>query len=87
MGLQARSATIRQVLMGYMTIPSSVDQPLDLVINPQGNEARSKTRVWNQGDLRTKFISLALTDHPVQATAKPSVPEHAQEVPSQAVSA
>lgn len=45
---QARSATVGQVLMGYVTIPSTVDQPLDLVINPLGDEVRSKVHVWNK---------------------------------------
>ncbi|KAK9800761.1 hypothetical protein WJX73_008207 [Symbiochloris irregularis] len=88
--LQARSATIHQVLMGYITIPSTVDQPLDLVINPQGNEARSKVRVWNQGDLRTKFISLALSDtsNATNSNAERSVPEmEVAHVPRQAVAA
>ena len=57
--VQARSATIGQVLMGYVTIPSTVDQPLDLVVNPQGAATRSRPRVWNRGDKRTKLISLA----------------------------
>ena len=45
--------------MGYVTIPTTVDQPLDLIINPQGDEMRSTKHVWNKGDQRTKLISLA----------------------------
>lgn len=45
--------------MGHVTLPSSVDQPLDLIVNPQGDEVRSRKQIWNRGDQRTKLISLA----------------------------
>lgn len=37
-----------QVLVGYYQLPSSVDEPLVLVINPKGARARAVQRVWNR---------------------------------------
>ena len=42
--LQARAASVRQVLLGYYRIPGSNAKPLDLVVNPQGLELRSQVR-------------------------------------------
>ncbi len=41
---QGRAAAVGQVLYGTYAIPPSADQPIDIVINPQGDEARSKKR-------------------------------------------
>lgn len=35
---------MQQVLLGYYRIPSSGGKPLEVVINPQGLEARTKVR-------------------------------------------
>lgn len=48
-----------QVLLGYYTIPSSINRPIESVINPQGLQLRALRRVWNRGDGRTKFMYLA----------------------------
>ena len=42
--LQARAASVRQVLLGYYRIPATPSQPLELVINPQGLEERTRVR-------------------------------------------
>ena len=42
--LQARAASVGQVMYGTYRIPSSSDQPIDIVINPTGNEIRSVKR-------------------------------------------
>eukprot|EP00891_Asterochloris_glomerata_P004631 jgi/Astpho2/4631/Aster-x0209 len=57
--LMARAETVGQILFAYFQIPSTMDSPLDLVVNPEGNEARSQRRVWNSGDSRCKLICLA----------------------------
>ena len=50
--LQARALAVRQTLMGYYDIPTTVDSPLNLVVNPEGNEERCRRVVWNNGDSR-----------------------------------
>ena len=57
--LQARAASVRQVLMGYYRIPASPEEPLEVGVNPQGSEARSERVVWNRGDSRCKLIVMA----------------------------
>ena len=42
--VQARAETVGQILFAYFQIPSTMDSPLDLVVNPEGNEARSQRR-------------------------------------------
>lgn len=42
--LQARAACVQQSVLGYYRIPASADQPLDVVVNPQGLQARSEVR-------------------------------------------
>ena len=48
--MQARAETVGQILFAYFQIPGTMDSPLDLVVNPEGNEARSQRRwaanVW-----------------------------------------
>ena len=48
--VQARAETVGQILFAYFQIPGTMDSPLDLVVNPEGNEARSQQRwattVW-----------------------------------------
>lgn len=39
-------------------IPTTVDTPLDLAVNPWGIEERSRKFVWNAGDNRRKLITL-----------------------------
>ncbi|KAL4421226.1 hypothetical protein ABPG75_010517 [Micractinium tetrahymenae] len=57
--LQARAASVRQILMGWYRIPASVSQPLEMVVNPQGLEERLQLRVWNTGDHRCKLVAMA----------------------------
>ncbi|KAL4430537.1 hypothetical protein ABPG77_005777 [Micractinium sp. CCAP 211/92] len=59
MQLQARAASVRQIVMGYYRIPASVSEPLEMVVNPQGLEERSKLQVWNTGDHRCKLVTIA----------------------------
>lgn len=42
--MQARAMTIDQVLFGYYIIPACPGAPLEVVINPEGNAARSLKR-------------------------------------------
>lgn len=58
--LQARCASVQQVLFGYYILPQSVEDPLEVEVNPTGGaEERAKPRVWNAGDGRCKMITLA----------------------------
>ena len=57
--LQARCLAVGQTLMGSYLIPTTVDVPLDLAVNPWGIEERSRKFVWNDGDNRRKLITLA----------------------------
>ena len=36
--------TVNQVLFGYYTIPTRPGAPLEVVVNPEGNDARSLKR-------------------------------------------
>lgn len=45
--------------MGYYVIPTTVDRPLSLVVNPRGSDERARKVVWNAGDNRRKLITLA----------------------------
>jgi hypothetical protein len=56
--LQARCASVSQVLLGYYDLPSSIDEVLNIVVNPDP-EDRVSNRVWNAGDSRCKLITLA----------------------------
>lgn len=56
--LQARCATVSQVLLGYYDLPSSIDQVLNILVNPDP-EDRVVERVWNAGNSRCKLITLA----------------------------
>ncbi|KAK9866656.1 hypothetical protein WJX84_009216 [Apatococcus fuscideae] len=57
--LQARVASVNQILYGYYSIPLNADHPIDIVINPEGHNFRSVMRVWNEGDGRRKVITMA----------------------------
>ena len=35
-----------QILLGYYTIPRTAEDPLEMVVNPQGLEARNRVRTW-----------------------------------------
>ncbi|PRW57972.1 SAD1 UNC-84 domain 1- isoform A [Chlorella sorokiniana] len=77
MQLQARAASVRQILMGYYTIPRTAEDPLEMVVNPQGLEARTKKRVWNAGDFRCKLVTMAVVKQrppPEQDSGQPAVP-------------
>jgi hypothetical protein len=56
--LQARAASVSQVLLGYYDLPDSIDAVLNIVVNPD-EEDRMRTRVWNAGNSRCKLITLA----------------------------
>lgn len=57
--LQQRAASVRQVLLGYYRLPATADQPLEVVVNPQGAEARTRLQVFSAGDARCKVVTLA----------------------------
>ncbi|KAK9818136.1 hypothetical protein WJX72_007697 [[Myrmecia] bisecta] len=56
--LQARALQVGQILYGFYNLPSSADQPIDMLINPEGDALRSTTRVWNKGDGSRKVITM-----------------------------
>ena len=56
---QVRAQAVKQVLLGYLRVPESPDAPLDVVLNPGGDERRAERRVWNNGDGRIKLARLA----------------------------
>ncbi len=58
--MQVRAQAVKQVLLGYLRVPESPDAPLDVVLNPGGEERRAERRVWNNGDGRIKLARLAL---------------------------
>ncbi|CAL8470852.1 g10394 [Coccomyxa elongata] len=70
--LQARAMEVSQVLVGFYDIPKSVEQPLQLVINPEGVEARTRKVVWNRNDNRVKLICLCKKTPSVDVTMPPS---------------
>lgn len=49
---------------GWFQIPAAIDQPLELALNPAGDDWRSARRVWNAGDGRTKLVCLAAPPSP-----------------------
>ncbi len=53
---QVRAQAVKQVLLGYLRVPESPDAPLDVVLNPGGEERRAERRVWNNGDGRIKLV-------------------------------
>lgn len=59
LALQARVASVRQMLMGYYRLPATAEQPLEVVVNPQGEELRTRRQVFNAGDGRCKLLTLA----------------------------
>lgn len=42
--MQARVASVGQVLYGTYIIPDDADQPIDIIINPIGDETRATRR-------------------------------------------
>ncbi|PRW58011.1 hypothetical protein C2E21_3586 [Chlorella sorokiniana] len=70
--LQARAASVRQVLLGYYRVPQSAAEPLELVVNPQGLEERSRLKVWHRGDSRCKLVTLCLTKRAAEAESSRS---------------
>lgn len=42
--LQARAQSVGRILIGFYQLPDSAAQPIDFVVNPEGNELRSKLR-------------------------------------------
>ncbi|KAI7839331.1 hypothetical protein COHA_006922 [Chlorella ohadii] len=76
MQLQTRAASVRQILMGWYTIPRTAEDPLEMVVNPQGLETRTKPRVWNAGDFRCKLVTMAVVKQRPQEQegGQPAVP-------------
>lgn len=66
--LQARVASVHQVLMGYYQLPAASGFPLEIVVNPLGLEERMKPLIWNRGDFRCKLVTLATTTAIQQAS-------------------
>ncbi|KAL6749116.1 hypothetical protein V8C86DRAFT_3032280 [Haematococcus lacustris] len=58
MAIQRRAQLRRMTLVGWYMLPRKVEGALKLVVNPLGEEARSKARVWNTGEAAGKFIVL-----------------------------
>eukprot|EP00884_Botryococcus_braunii_P018197 jgi/Botrbrau1/5060/Bobra.37_1s0025.1 len=56
--LQARAGAVNQIVIGFFEIPVTIDCPLDMVFNPQGDDMRSQQRVWNRGNNRVKLMTL-----------------------------
>ena len=56
--LQARCLAVSQTLLGSFLIPTTVDRPLEMTVNPWGVDERSRQFVWNMGDNRRKLITL-----------------------------
>ena len=42
--LQARAQSVGRILIGFYQLPDSAAQPIDFVVNPEGNELRSELR-------------------------------------------
>eukprot|EP00887_Chlorella_sp_A99_P007502 scaffold2.g7502.t1 len=59
LALQARAASVRQVLLGYYRLPTTAASSLEASINPQGAEERTRRQVFNVGDFRCKLVTLA----------------------------
>ena len=53
--VQARVGSVNQVLYGFYNIPTTPDNPIDIVINPVGDAARSERR----RDVILKIVTLA----------------------------
>ena len=58
LAMQARCASMGQILMGFYEVPTSMDELLNIVVNPGGQEKRIRVRVWNAGDAKCKLITL-----------------------------
>lgn len=56
MHAQARVQSVEEVLCGWFVIPGSMEQPLEVVINPLGTRLRSERRLWNDGQQRLKLV-------------------------------
>jgi len=67
--LQRRAQVVGQVLLGWMEVPPTMDQPLTFVINPVGATARGELRVWNNGDQRLKLVTISQKDDQEDAGA------------------
>ncbi|KAK9843129.1 hypothetical protein WJX74_007389 [Apatococcus lobatus] len=81
--LQARVASVGQVLYGYYSIPAGVDTPIDIVMNPEGDKIRSAMRVWNEGDGRCKLVTMtpkSMQDATPTASVAASLSASADEV-------
>ena len=56
--MQARCASVSQVLLGYYQLPTAVGQVMNIVVNPP-EEERTVEWEWNCGDASCKMITLA----------------------------
>jgi hypothetical protein len=59
--VQGRVASVGQVLYGTYAIPASADQPIDIVLNPQGAEARSLKRWGFSFSFPSSYITKTLS--------------------------
>lgn len=68
--LPCRARCRPQVLLGYYLLPAALDDPVQVVLNPAGDELRSKCRVWwVAGAAACCFGLLALAGSPPQQHA------------------
>jgi len=80
--LQARCATVSQVIMGYYDVPSSIDEVLNIMVNPD-SEDRMVKRVWNAGNSRCKLITLAPRASLAKALKVPAAAAAGDEKPAE----
>ena len=55
--------------MGWYELPSTPEHPMDVVINPCGEQERGRLQVWNTGDALRKFVVLRARDLAQSGTA------------------
>lgn len=84
LAMQYRCASVSQVLLGYYRIPTQMDEVLDIVVNPPGQEERTRPMVWNNGDARCKLITLVPKSPKKKQTRMSSSTEGAQVTSSEA---
>lgn len=71
---QARAQSVNTILVGYYDIPSREEQPLKMVINPTGNEERSRQRCARQCKRRIALVKQAVEQWQRAAQAVDGVP-------------
>ncbi|CAG9465137.1 unnamed protein product [Pedinophyceae sp. YPF-701] len=56
--LMLRCRKMTQTLLGYFELPRHAADPVDLFMNPVGDQTRSTPRVWNDGEGQVKLVVL-----------------------------